>query len=142
MGDQIKLYGAEIQLEPATAQTLALALHELVTNSAKYGALSTLSGRLSIRWETEADVLQMVWEENNGPVVAKPISRGFGTRSVIASIESQLGGQAQFDWRSEGLICRLSVPLMQEAAARQLSTLQNALLGRNGAELASRSADA
>ncbi len=141
-GDQIKFYGTQIQLQPATAQTLALALHELVTNSAKYGALSTLSGRLSIQWETEADVLRMVWEEKNGPVVEKPVSRGFGTRSVIASIESQLGGQAEFDWRSEGLICRLSVPLMQDGAARQLNTLQNALLGRNGAGLASRSADA
>ena len=46
-------------------------------------------------------------------MVEKPASRGFGTRSVIASIESQLGGQAVFDWRSEGLICRLSVPLTQ-----------------------------
>ena len=132
-GDQIKFYGTEIRLQPATAQTLALALHELVTNSAKYGALSTLSGRLSIKWEAEADMLRMVWEEKNGPVVEKPVSRGFGTRSVIASIESQLGGQAEFDWRSEGLICRLSVPLMQDGAARQLNALQNALLGRNGA---------
>jgi two-component sensor histidine kinase/DNA-binding response OmpR family regulator len=141
-GDQIKFYGTEIQLQPATAQTLALALHELVTNSAKYGALSTLSGRLSIKWETEADVLRMVWEEKNGPVVAKPVSRGFGTRSVIASIESQLGGQAEFDWRSEGLICRLSVPLMLDGAAHRLNHLQNVLVGRAGAELASRSADA
>jgi two-component sensor histidine kinase len=141
-GDQIKFSGSEIRLQPATAQTLALALHELVTNSAKYGALSTLSGRLSIKWETEADVLRMVWEEKNGPVVEKPVSRGFGTRSVIASIESQLGGQAEFDWRSEGLICRLSVPLMQDLAASQLNNHQNKVVARNGAELASRSADA
>jgi two-component sensor histidine kinase len=141
-GDQIKFSGSEIQLQPATAQTLALALHELVTNSAKYGALSTRSGRLSIKWETEADVLRMVWEEKNGPVVEKPVSRGFGTRSVIASIESQLGGQAEFDWRSEGLICRLSVPLMRDLAASQLKNHQNAVVARNRAELASRSADA
>src|SRR6266550_651744 len=139
---QIEFHGSAVRLQPATAQTLALALHELVTNSAKYGALSTLSGRLSIGWETEADMLRMVWEEKNGPAVEKPVSRGFGTRSVIASIESQLGGQAEFDWRSEGLVCRLSVPLMQDAAARHLNNLQNALVGRNGAELASRSADA
>src|SRR6202045_98126 len=140
-GDQIAFGGSEIQLQPATAQTLALALHELVTNSAKYGALSTLSGRLSIKWEIHADVLRMVWEEKDGPVVEKPISRGFGTRSVIASIESQLGGHAEFDWRSEGLVCRLSVPLMQEAATPQSSHHQNAVVGTNGAELASRSAD-
>jgi PAS domain S-box-containing protein len=140
-GDQIESRGLEIQLQPATAQTLALALHELVTNSAKYGALSTLSGRLTIKWEIRADVLQMVWEEKNGPLVEKPASRGFGTRSVIASIESQLGGQAEFDWRSEGLICRLSVPLMQGVATRPLNHHQNLALSGNGAELASRSAD-
>ena len=57
MGDQITLCGSEVQLQPATAQTLALALHELVTNSAKYGALSTLAGRLSIKWDVEDDLL-------------------------------------------------------------------------------------
>jgi PAS domain S-box-containing protein len=121
-GDQIAFGGLDIQLQPATAQTLALALHELVTNSAKYGALSTLSGRLSLKWDLNGDVLQMVWEERDGPVVEKPASRGFGTRSVIASIESQLGGQAEFDWRSEGLICRLSVPLKPSMASRALAS--------------------
>jgi PAS domain S-box-containing protein len=109
-GEQIELNGPEIQLQPATAQTLALALHELVTNSAKYGALSALSGRLKIQWNVEADGLQLLWQEQGGPRVEQPISRGFGTRSVIASIESQLGGRAEFDWRSEGLVCRLLVP--------------------------------
>jgi two-component sensor histidine kinase len=119
-------------------------LHELVTNSAKYGALSTLSGRLSIKWETKADMLQMVWEERDGPVVEKPVSRGFGTRSVIASIESQLGGQAEFDWRSEGLVCRLSVPLVRDMMARQTHHHEKIAINGNGAELelASRSADA
>jgi PAS domain S-box-containing protein len=111
-GEQIELHGGdELQLQPATAQTLALALHELVTNSAKYGALSALAGRLKIKWEVSADALQLVWEERGGPPVEKPASRGFGTRSVIASIETQLGGKAEFDWLNEGLICRLSVPL-------------------------------
>jgi two-component sensor histidine kinase len=140
--DQIVFGGSNIQLQPATAQTLALALHELVTNSAKYGALSTLSGRLSIKWEIQADVLRMVWEERNGPVVEKPASRGFGTRSVIASIESQLGGQAEFDWRAEGLVCRLSVPLIQETAKRLLTSRQNPAANGKATELASRSADA
>jgi PAS domain S-box-containing protein len=121
IGEQISFRGVHIQLQPATAQTLALALHELVTNSAKYGALSTLSGRLSLNWAIQGDLLQLVWEEKNGPVVEKPASRGFGTRSVIASIESQLGGQAEFDWRSEGLICRLSVPLTPEITTGQLT---------------------
>jgi len=117
--DQIELFGVELQLQPASAQTLALALHELVTNSAKYGALSTLSGRLKIRWEVRADALQLTWEEHGGPPVEKPVQRGFGTRSVIASIETQLGGKAEFDWRPEGLLCRLSVPLAKAASARE-----------------------
>ncbi len=122
---QIEFSGSEVQLQPATAQTLALALHELVTNSAKYGALSTLSGRLSIAWEIQGDFLLLAWEETGGPAVQKPTSRGFGTRSVIASIESQLGGQALFDWRSEGLVCRLLVPLTRPATVSELGGAPN-----------------
>jgi PAS domain S-box-containing protein len=141
VGDQTVFCGSEVQLQPATAQTLALALHELVTNSAKYGALSMLSGRLSIKWEVQAGILVLAWEERGGPLVKKPISRGFGTRSVIASIESQLGGKAEFDWRSEGLICRLSVPLLRNAAISELNIHQNAAVNGNGAKRVSRSAD-
>jgi PAS domain S-box-containing protein len=111
LNDQVVLEGKEFQLEPTTAQTLALVFHELATNSAKYGALSTLSGRLSIKWEARGELLEVRWKETGGPTVHVPTSRGFGTRSVIASIETQLGGVVEFDWRSEGVICRLTVPL-------------------------------
>ncbi|PPQ18364.1 two-component system response regulator protein-glutamate methylesterase [Bradyrhizobium sp. AC87j1] len=116
LGGQIVLAGPEVQLLPATAQTLALALHELFTNSAKYGALSTRSGRLTIGWQVEDQLLTLSWEESGGPLVMTPKSRGFGTRSLLASVESQLGGQAQFDWRAEGLLCRLKVPLTRKTA--------------------------
>jgi PAS domain S-box-containing protein len=128
---QIEFSGSRVQLQPATAQTLALALHELVTNSAKYGALSALSGRLSIKWETQGDFLALIWEETGGPSVHEPTSRGFGTRSVIASIESQLGGQALFDWRSEGLICRLQVPLARLAANPEPGDRKDAIASGN-----------
>jgi PAS domain S-box-containing protein len=118
-GEQVELDGPELQLEPATAQTLALAVHELITNSAKYGALSAHSGRLTIRWEVRGGLLQFVWQENDGPEVKRPTSRGFGTRSVIASIESQLGGRAEFDWRVQGLVCQLLVPVEKQVTARQ-----------------------
>jgi PAS domain S-box-containing protein len=137
-GNQIALSGPEIQLQPATAQTLALALHELVTNSAKYGALSAQEGRLSIRWEHETGLLRLTWEETGGPAVEAPISRGFGTQSVIASIESQLGGRAEFDWRREGLLCRLSVPLLPRGVAQDRNQLREASVERR----AVRSADA
>src|SRR5450631_3811987 len=71
-GDQLTSHGVDIRLQPATAQTLALALHELVTNSAKYGALSTNSGRLSLKWDILGDDLRMVWEEKDGPLVETP----------------------------------------------------------------------
>jgi PAS domain S-box-containing protein len=116
LGGQIRLSGPEVQLAPVTAQTLALALHELFTNSAKYGALSAQDGRLSIGWRVDSDVLDLTWEETGGPVVTPPRTRGFGTRSLLASVESQLGGQAQFDWRAEGLLCRLEVPLKRKAS--------------------------
>jgi two-component sensor histidine kinase/CheY-like chemotaxis protein len=129
---QIKVRGSEIQLEPPTAQTLALAFHELVTNSAKYGALSVESGRVSIRWDLlDEDVLTLVWEETGGPEVHKPATRGFGTRSVIASVESQLGGQALFDWRSEGLICRLLVPVTRQAVVAGLDDKPTPLVANN-----------
>jgi PAS domain S-box-containing protein len=139
-GNQIALSGPEIQLQPATAQTLALALHELVTNSAKYGALSTQDGRLSIRWENETGLLRLAWEETGGPPVQAPISRGFGTQSVIASIESQLGGRAEFDWRREGLLCSLSVPLSLRGAVKDRH--HEAAVERPWGERAVRSADA
>ena len=126
LGGQIRLAGSEVQLLPATAQTLALALHELFTNSAKYGALSTRSGRLAIDWQVEDEVLTLRWEESGGPLVTTPKSRGFGTRSLLASVESQLGGQAQFDWRAEGLVCRLEVPLTRKTATAALGKFDTA----------------
>jgi two-component sensor histidine kinase len=127
VGGQIQVSGSEVQLQPATAQTLALALHELVTNSAKYGALSSLSGHLSIVWQVQANNLVLSWEETGGPLVRKPEVRGFGTRSLMTSIESQLGGEALFDWRSEGLVCRLSVPLAQKTGTPESIDLQDAV---------------
>jgi len=140
VGGQIKVCGVEVQLQPATAQTLALALHELVTNSAKYGALSALSGQLSVMWQVEADNLVLSWEETGGPLVRKPEARGFGTRSLMTSIESQLGGQALFDWRSEGLVCRLSVPLAQQAEASDSSDQPSEMVSGNTSERLSQSA--
>jgi len=116
MSDRIRVTGTEVHLQPATAQTLALALHELVTNSAKYGALSALAGQLAIDWTVDGDTLTLTWEETGGPEVREPTARGFGTRSLMASVESQLGGQAMFDWRAEGLVCRLNVPLTRKSS--------------------------
>ena len=110
-GRRVVAAGPKVRLEPSTAQTLALALHELATNAAKYGALSSLSGCVAVSWKLNPDCLELEWTEDAGPRVETPTSSGFGTRSVIASIETQLGGRALFDWRPEGLCCRLCVPV-------------------------------
>jgi PAS domain S-box-containing protein len=107
---RIAASGPDVSLEPRTAQTLALALHELSTNAAKYGALSVVSGRVGVHWELQPDSLVLRWSENGGPVTKPPPTPGFGIRVISTSIERQLEGKADFDWRSEGLNCSLRVP--------------------------------
>jgi two-component sensor histidine kinase/DNA-binding response OmpR family regulator len=108
--DRIASEGPAALLPPATAQTIALALHELVTNAAKYGALSTDSGRVQLTWRTLPGKLELSWTESGGPRIEQPKTRGYGTRVVTAGIESQLGGLVNFDWQPDGLRCTLSIP--------------------------------
>jgi PAS domain S-box-containing protein len=108
--DKIVVNGPDLSLEPRAAQTLALALHELSTNAAKYGALSVLAGRVQLTWELKPERLLLRWAESGGPPVVAPASPGFGIRVIGASVERQLEGEAQFDWNPEGLHCTLSVP--------------------------------
>src|SRR5262245_34171670 len=109
-GDKIHCGGPDISLQPATAQGLALALHELATNAAKHGALSSPSGKVSLEWELGTDALTLHWVENGGPPVAEPSSRSFGLKVIAASIEQQLGGKAAFDWNHAGLRCLFAIP--------------------------------
>jgi PAS domain S-box-containing protein len=112
LGDasRVAVEGPMVMLKPAAAQTLALVLHELATNAAKYGAFSTTSGRVQLRWTIDKENLHFEWTESGGPAVQPPSRRGFGTRAVIASVETQLSGKAQFEWRTSGMVCRLELP--------------------------------
>jgi two-component sensor histidine kinase/CheY-like chemotaxis protein len=114
----IRVEGPKLLLDPTTAQTLALALHELATNGAKYGALSQASGTLDLTWKVEPDAIVMNWREYGGPQARPPSKLGFGTRIVTNSIERQLGGKAVFEWRPEGLSCVLRVPRSEAANAQ------------------------
>jgi two-component sensor histidine kinase/DNA-binding response OmpR family regulator len=109
-GDKIVAQGPAVSLRPVMAQTLALALHELATNAAKYGALSTASGRVRLQWDLQPDSLVLNWSETGGPATDVPSTEGFGTQIINASIRSQLGGQVTFDWLANGLTCTLTVP--------------------------------
>ncbi len=108
--DRIETDGPAISLQPASAQTLTLALHELATNAAKYGALSAMSGRVRVRWELTPSALVLHWEETGGPRTRKPARLGFGARIIAASVEGQLGGEAAFNWDESGLHCVLTIP--------------------------------
>jgi two-component sensor histidine kinase/DNA-binding response OmpR family regulator len=109
--DKIVTSGPEVFLEPATAQILALALHELATNAAKYGALSSTFGCVRLSWELGPDRLMLQWVETGGPAVQPPSSLGYGTRVIGASVERQLDGSATFAWEPDGLRFAMSIPL-------------------------------
>ena len=121
--NKIIAVGPDVILQPASAQTLALAIHELATNAAKYGALSSSAGQIRLRWDLNHSGLRLEWTESGGPRVAPPIARGYGTRVVTASVEGQLDGRAVFEWRSEGLRCTMSIPPGEKMALaeRQLN---------------------
>jgi two-component sensor histidine kinase/response regulator RpfG family c-di-GMP phosphodiesterase len=108
--DQVEISGQDLLLEPATAQALAVAVHELTTNAARYGALSQPSGSIHIEWELEGDRLELRWRERGGPPLEHAAPGGFGIRVIKATIESQLGGVVKFEWPSGGLGCKISLP--------------------------------
>ena len=98
---RVRIDGPPLMLEPNTAQTIAISLHELATNAAKYGSLSAADGRVEIVWSRTADGrLGLRWIEAGGPTVTPPTHRGFGTRVMENIIAGQLRGEVHFDWRT------------------------------------------
>lgn len=115
---RISLTGPAFVLQPSVAQILAVVLHELATNAAKYGALSAPAGTVSLGWEKAGSRLVLHWDERGGPPVRSPVSPGYGTKVISASVEHQLGGSAVFDWRRDGLRFTMSAPLERAEPAR------------------------
>ncbi len=102
--------GPDIVLNPQAFSTLALVFHELMTNSAKYGALSD-SGRVAVEWRLNADGSLMIdWQESGGPTIAHPTRQGFGTTIITRSIPYDLGGQAEVAYDPAGFTARFCVP--------------------------------
>jgi PAS domain S-box-containing protein len=108
---RVGIEGPAVMLQPSTAQTAAISLHELATNAAKYGSLSAAGGRVEISWSLTADGrLSLRWIESGGPTVTPPTHRGFGTR-IMENMIGQLKGEVRFDWRDQGLTCEIALPL-------------------------------
>ncbi len=129
---RVRIEGPAILLSPAMAQTLALTLHELVTNAAKHGALSVPSGTVSLTWRVLCDTIDFDWIEAGGPEVKPPARRGYGTRVFKAGIEQQLKGTLDFRWRREGLQCTLSIPRSADMAPKSGDAGAPSAIGANG----------
>lgn len=112
-GDRIRWSGPSVTLSPKAAVSLVMALHELSTNAAKYGALSA-DGDVEVSWDVvEGERLRIEWRERDGPPVKPPARRGFGLRMIERALASDLSGQARLEFDPAGLICRIEAPLVE-----------------------------
>jgi PAS domain S-box-containing protein len=109
--------GSDVTLSPTVTQAVAMALHELVTNAVKYGALSSPSGHVSVNWHQpvggEASRVKIEWRESGGPSVVGPAKTGYGTTLIREMIPHELGGTVDLAFVSEGVCCQIEVPLEQ-----------------------------
>jgi len=110
-------------LRPEAAQAMAMVIHELATNAAKHGALSTKKGRVSIRWDRRLNGrpspdLALEWQEIGGPPVSAPANSGYGTSTICDLIPYEFGGTVDLVFAPEGVRCRLKFPAdwLSEAA--------------------------
>jgi two-component sensor histidine kinase len=110
-GQNVRLDGGDVILTGQATQSLAMALHELATNAAKYGALSKPSGVLDVSWRIEtregARLLRLEWRESGVPAVKPPTRSGFGTLMLKKIIPEELGGNADLNYGKGGLVCTM-----------------------------------
>lgn len=117
---RVTIEGPAIDLTPRAALSLTMALSELATNAAKYGALSSENGTLAVRWnlvaEPEDTKLSLEWRERGGPRVNPPTRRGFGVRLMERCVVTDLDGTLDLAFESSGVCCRMTIPLSNCAA--------------------------
>ncbi|HEY6861812.1 MAG TPA: MASE1 domain-containing protein [Pseudolabrys sp.] len=110
--------GPDVTLAPATTQAVAMALHELVTNAVKYGALSNPTGHVSVNWDRQhaegaAARVRIEWRETGGPPVVSPPKLGYGISLIRELIPHELGGMVDLTFASDGVCCKIDVPIEQ-----------------------------
>jgi two-component sensor histidine kinase/CheY-like chemotaxis protein len=115
LGKRIFFDGPPIRFSSAAAQSIGMVIHELSTNTVKYGALVSEQGQVDIAWNIDSSgaeaVFSICWAEKNGPPMVAPIHRGFGTTVVTTMVEMGLDGETVLDYSSTGLIWRLACPI-------------------------------
>lgn len=119
----------DVKLKPSAAEALGLAIHELATNAAKYGALSNSEGRVTLRWRVEerdgAPTLALEWRERDGPPVVSPKRCGFGTTIIKRNPEMAMRAQVTLDYLPDGVEWRVLAPLDVLAKAAKESIRQS-----------------
>jgi two-component sensor histidine kinase len=109
---QIDVAGPHVDISPRHALALSMAFHELATNAAKYGALSSAEGRVRLHWRVDDDNrLHLDWQELGGPPVVEPSSKGFGSRLLERLLVRDLGGEIRLDYDPAGLKFAITAPL-------------------------------
>ena len=113
---RIRVEGPRLRLSPRAATSMAMAIHELSTNAAKYGALSNPEGRVDVSWEVhrsavDEDRFALSWKETGGPPVEEPARRGFGSRLIEQNLASELSGEATIFYEPDGIRCTIAAPL-------------------------------
>lgn len=112
---RVRIEGVPLRLPPQPALTFAMLLHELATNAAKYGALSTAEGGIGLSWRVVGNGagprLVLEWSESGGPAVRPPVRKGFGTRLVERAVRHELRGSSEISFEPGGLHCRIEIPL-------------------------------
>ncbi|AKM07089.1 PAS domain S-box protein [Pelagerythrobacter marensis] len=118
----------DVKLKPAAAEALGLAIHELATNAAKYGALSNAKGRVALRWRVEerdgAAMLDLEWRERDGPPVVSPTRSGFGTTIIKRNPAMAMRAQVTLDYAPDGVVWRVLAPADVLATAASKEALQ------------------
>jgi two-component sensor histidine kinase/integral membrane sensor domain MASE1 len=122
--ERFRVSGPSAWLEPQAALALAMALHELGTNAAKYGALSAPAGQVTLAWTVERNGddgldLELSWREAKGPKVTPPTRKGFGSRLLERGLAAELGGTVAVDYRPAGLVCTMTAKLPATGGAAQ-----------------------
>ncbi|UXX84770.1 MASE1 domain-containing protein [Roseovarius pelagicus] len=110
VGERFVLSGPPITVSSAAAQAIGMALHELATNAAKYGSLSSDQGKVEIDWTVDGDDFRMSWTETGGPEAKEPDQHGFGTTVIDTMISSTLSAKVTIDYTPKGLVWRLCCP--------------------------------
>jgi two-component sensor histidine kinase len=106
-GGAVELEGPDCSVGNHAAESLSLIIHELATNAAKYGALSSGGGRLAVTWTTEGEAGILRWAETTSRPIRPPAVTGFGTRTIRGLAASDLQGDANLDFRPEGLVATI-----------------------------------